>query len=252
MSAATEFPPVVRIPARARRTSYTHASGPGSVATLPRPSGVDAPVDRAEPGLVALLRPPVPGVIDRPSAFRAPTAKPVVARPASRPADQSGAATGASTSSGVRLLVGGRGLSTDLVEPGIASPRRASVSFPVAEPIVIEQPDRLGSAVAGRAAERSVRLTVRGWVVLGALAVAVAAAFLLIAHLSASSAGSVGGASRPAVAASAVTVRSGDTLWSIAARVAPDRDPRAVVDDLQRLNHLTDAGLVPGEVLRVR
>jgi len=34
------------------------------------------------------------------------------------------------------------------------------------------------------------------------------------------------------------TVRPGDTLWSIALRVAPGRDPRPVVDQLIEDNHL--------------
>src|SRR5262245_30032256 len=34
------------------------------------------------------------------------------------------------------------------------------------------------------------------------------------------------------VAASAVTVRPGDTLWSIVTRLAPDDDPRPLVDEL--------------------
>ena len=34
------------------------------------------------------------------------------------------------------------------------------------------------------------------------------------------------------------TVQAGDTLWSIARRVAPGRDPRAVVDQLIADNHL--------------
>jgi hypothetical protein len=36
-----------------------------------------------------------------------------------------------------------------------------------------------------------------------------------------------------------VIVTSGETLWSIAQREAPGRDPREVVDLLQRTNHLT-------------
>jgi nucleoid-associated protein YgaU len=46
-------------------------------------------------------------------------------------------------------------------------------------------------------------------------------------------------------------VRGGDTLWSIAGRVAPDADPRAVVDALVRANHLRDAAISPGQTLRV-
>ena len=38
-----------------------------------------------------------------------------------------------------------------------------------------------------------------------------------------------------------VLVSSGETLWSIAKREAPSRDPREVVDAIQRANHLTGA-----------
>ena len=49
-----------------------------------------------------------------------------------------------------------------------------------------------------------------------------------------------------------VTVHRGDTLWDIASRVAPDRDPRAEVAVLQRLNHLDGTALQPGLTLRTR
>jgi LysM repeat protein len=45
-------------------------------------------------------------------------------------------------------------------------------------------------------------------------------------------------------------VHDGDTLWSIASRVAPDRDPRDEVTRLQRLNHLDGVQLAAGQVLR--
>jgi nucleoid-associated protein YgaU len=48
---------------------------------------------------------------------------------------------------------------------------------------------------------------------------------------------------------SSVVVHSGDTLWSIAESLAPDTDPRDVVDALQEVNGLSGASLVPGQVL---
>jgi LysM repeat protein len=48
-----------------------------------------------------------------------------------------------------------------------------------------------------------------------------------------------------------VTVEPGDTLWSVALRVAPDRDPRAVVEDVIAINRLSDNTIHVGEVLRV-
>jgi len=48
-----------------------------------------------------------------------------------------------------------------------------------------------------------------------------------------------------------VTVRPGDSLWSIAAQAAPDRDPRAVIDEIRELNRVTGDVVRVGEVLRV-
>jgi LysM repeat protein len=91
------------------------------------------------------------------------------------------------------------------------------------------------------------RLTRRGVVVLGLAVAALAVALLSLAALSAPSAGA-GPGPQPAT----VTVHQGDTLWAIAARVAPDRDPRAEVAQLQRRNHLDGVALTPGQVLHTR
>ena len=53
------------------------------------------------------------------------------------------------------------------------------------------------------------------------------------------------------VGESSVVVQPGDTLWSIASDLAPDEDPRGVVDALQDANDLDGAELVPGQVLLV-
>ena len=50
-------------------------------------------------------------------------------------------------------------------------------------------------------------------------------------------------------AAAVVTVEQGDSLWTLARRVAPDNDPRDVVAQIRDLNDLTSAGLVPGQQL---
>ena len=48
-----------------------------------------------------------------------------------------------------------------------------------------------------------------------------------------------------------ITVGPGDTLWSIATVAAPDRDPRAVIDEIRELNDVPGTVLPVGVVLRV-
>lgn len=88
------------------------------------------------------------------------------------------------------------------------------------------------------------RLTRRGVAVVAGLVAAVAIALVFLAWSSAPAGPRA--SARPAE----VTVQPGDTLWSIAGRIAPSRDPRAEVADLQRVNHLASVALVPGQVLR--
>jgi hypothetical protein len=96
--------------------------------------------------------------------------------------------------------------------------------------------------------ERSIaaplRLTRRGVAAIAVLVVVLSVAVVGLAWLSAPAATAAGHV--PA----SVAVHQGDTLWSIASRVAPNRDPRAEIADLQRVNHLSGVDLVAGEVLR--
>jgi Tfp pilus assembly protein FimV len=46
-------------------------------------------------------------------------------------------------------------------------------------------------------------------------------------------------------------VRPGDTLWSIATRLAPSTDPRIMVDAIRTANGLDPAVLVPGHELSI-
>jgi Tfp pilus assembly protein FimV len=89
------------------------------------------------------------------------------------------------------------------------------------------------------------RLTRRGLRVVVAAVAVLAVALVALARASAPSAGPA-----PHRAPDTVTVHAGDTLWSIAGHVAPGRDPRAEIADLQRLNSLSGAALEPGQVLR--
>lgn len=124
-----------------------------------------------------------------------------------------------------------------------AAPRRRPVSaLPVRSGTV-----SVLHAPSTPAQSAPLRLTRRGIVVVAAAVAVLGAALVWLASASAPAA-----SPSPVGGAATVTVQSGDTLWSIATRVAPQRDPRAEVSALQRLNHLDSVALVPGQQLRVR
>ena len=111
---------------------------------------------------------------------------------------------------------------------------RPSKASPLPLPLPLPQP-------------RPLRLTRRGKVA-AVLAVALLGGLLLlVAHWSAPSAATPSRAAQSGV----VTVEPGDTLWSIAQQIAPQRDPRVVVAQLRADNQLTDVSLAPGQTLRV-
>jgi LysM repeat protein len=58
--------------------------------------------------------------------------------------------------------------------------------------------------------------------------------------------------SLPSSAPAVVVVQPGETLWTIARRVAPSRDPREIVTELRRLNALPSADVRAGQQLRLR
>ena len=98
------------------------------------------------------------------------------------------------------------------------------------------------------------RLTRRGRVVLGAL---IAAPVAVVLALSALNGSALGGS--PAQAGSTVsttsfdhiTVAAGESLWDLAAWVAPEADPREVVADFVALNQLSTTAVQPGQRLAI-
>jgi Tfp pilus assembly protein FimV len=46
-------------------------------------------------------------------------------------------------------------------------------------------------------------------------------------------------------------VRQGDTVWSIAERLAPGEDPRPLVDAISAANHIDPGVLLPGRTLLI-
>jgi nucleoid-associated protein YgaU len=57
------------------------------------------------------------------------------------------------------------------------------------------------------------------------------------------------GLGRSGVGPRRTVVRRGDTLWSIATRFEPSKDPRVVVDAIARANRVDPGSLVPGQQL---
>jgi LysM domain len=103
-----------------------------------------------------------------------------------------------------------------------------------------------GEAGPGPGEVSRMRLTRRGRSLVRALAVVlVVVVFMLVAPGLAKG----DGPDRPAPRVTYV-VESGDTLWSIARRVAPGQDPRPVVDGLIEANHLR-GGLQAGQELSI-
>lgn len=83
----------------------------------------------------------------------------------------------------------------------------------------------------------------RLWALLGAVAVVVMAG-----QAGAALGGPSLAAPERAPSVTRYVVRSGDSMWSAAARLAPGRDPREVVDAL--VSARGNSPLMPGEVLR--
>jgi hypothetical protein len=78
-----------------------------------------------------------------------------------------------------------------------------------------------------------------------------AASLLVGAVVVGSRAAGAAGDGQSVPAARRHVVRPGETLWSIALGAAPGRDPRHLIDAIERLNGLTGDDLVPGLELRI-
>lgn len=104
---------------------------------------------------------------------------------------------------------------------------------------------------APRVPTTRLRLTVRGRRVLAFLASVPAVVALSLAIVSGGGALASGEGGAPAGTFAEVTVMPGDSLWSIAQALAPEADPRDVVDAIIRLNALPSGSLVAGQSLAV-
>ncbi len=103
-----------------------------------------------------------------------------------------------------------------------------------------------GAAAAAAPARPALRLTRRARLL---VTVVSALSLLAVIGLAALNADPMQGGLEEAPAS--VVVQTGDTLWQIAAEVAPAEDPAVVVELLRSANDLGGAALQPGQVLVV-
>jgi len=99
------------------------------------------------------------------------------------------------------------------------------------------------------ASEPRLRLTSRGRVVFGTLAVVPVLAVALV--LGAGAPGAVAGGEIPLDTFSYVSVAPGQTLWQLAESLAPAADPRDVIAEIMDLNQLQTATVTPGQLLAI-
>jgi len=115
--------------------------------------------------------------------------------------------------------------------------------------IVLSVPaSRVRPAMAAAPSPR-LRLTSRGRVVFGTLAVVPVLAGVLF--MGAGAPGAVAGGEIPLDTFSFVSVAPGQTLWQLAESLAPAADPRDVISEIMDLNQLQSAAVTPGQRLAI-
>jgi LysM domain len=147
--------------------------------------------------------------------------------------------------------------------PSRPVPSRPVPSRPVPSGLVPPRPDHLPVRASERAHSRRehsrrdrvpVRLTRRGRLVVGALAVVLAAAIMTVISMAASGGAQAANHGRQGAGYQGlrqIVVQPGQTLWSIAAKAEPSADPRLVVAQIMAANSLTTTAVQAGQELWV-
>jgi nucleoid-associated protein YgaU len=135
--------------------------------------------------------------------------------------------------------------------PGLAAgpPRRDAQVIALAD--YRAQPRPAPGAQRRPGAPAPLRLTRRGRIAAAAAAALLAGGLSLAAAAAAQAAGHAvaPGLGAPGRALTRVTVRPGDSLWSLAERADPGADPRLVIQQIIRLNRLGGDTVLAGERL---
>lgn len=95
------------------------------------------------------------------------------------------------------------------------------------------------------------RLTRRGRIVFGTLAVLVITTLLAFAAMLGASDAQASLENADPASFEYVVAEPGDSLWSLANRVAPGADARDVIYDIMRLNQMEGSGLMVGQEIAI-
>lgn len=96
------------------------------------------------------------------------------------------------------------------------------------------------------------RMTRRGRVVLGVLLAIVVSTIVALSFFAGSSSALASGEQeRGSVQFATVAAMPGDSLWTLASRIAPEEDPRDVIADIKLLNRLESSDLLVGQELAI-
>ncbi len=107
------------------------------------------------------------------------------------------------------------------------------------------------STAAAPVVRTRLRMTTRGRRVLATLAALPAVVALGVGILSGGGALASGDAGASAGSFDTVTVMPGESLWTIAQDIAPDSDPRDVIDEIVRLNALSSSAVDAGQSIAI-
>jgi hypothetical protein len=113
---------------------------------------------------------------------------------------------------------------------------------------------RTSASFVGHEAPARMRLTRRGRIVVTMLMAGIATSLIAVIGLTAGGGAQAANHGRNGAGYQGmhqIVVQPGDTLWSIASRAEPSRDPRLVITEIENANSLTTGELRAGQVLWV-
>ncbi|MHA7220184.1 LysM peptidoglycan-binding domain-containing protein [Arthrobacter sp. MDT1-48-3] len=105
--------------------------------------------------------------------------------------------------------------------------------------------------LSSREPERPLTLTRRGRLLLVGLPIALGVAALILLGAFLTSQAQAGESAPVSSSVVDVNVAAGETLWDLAVRYAPDRDPRDVVTEMVELNNLRSSVVQAGQSISI-